>query len=138
MTTHATPPGLAPSSRAATIAGYVCTGLAGLFLAFDAVIKVLELDPAMQATTALGYPASTVFWIGAVEIVCLALYLVPRTAVLGALLLTGYLGGAVATQVRVGNPLASHTLFPIYVALFLWVGLYLREPRFGALFPLRR
>jgi len=70
--------------------------------------------------------------------VCLALYLVPRTAVLGAILLTGHLGGAIATHVRVGSPLLSHTLFPIYVALLLWGGLYLREPRLRELVPFRR
>ena len=88
--------------------------------------------------TALGYPADTVLWIGMIELVCLALYLVPRTAVLGAILLTGHLGGAIATHVRVGSPLLSHTLFPIYVALLLWGGLYLREPRLRELVPFRR
>jgi hypothetical protein len=69
--------------------------------------------------------------------VCLALYLVPRTSVLGAILLTGYLGGAIATHVRVDNPLFSHVLFPVYVAALLWGGVYLREPRLRALVPLR-
>ena len=71
-----------------------------------------------------------------IELVCLALYLVPATSVSDAILLVGYLGGAVATQVRVGNPLASHVLFPMYVAAVLWGGLYLREPRLRALLPL--
>lgn len=86
----------------------------------------------------LGYPPDRVLWIGIIELVCVVLYLVPRTAVLGALLLTGYLGGAIATHVRVGSPLLSHTLFPIYVALMLWGGLYLREPRLRELVPFRR
>jgi hypothetical protein len=120
------------------VTGYVLTALAGLFLTFDTVLKVLRLAPAMLATAELGYPAESVGWIGAIELVCVGLYLTPRTAVLGALLLTGYLGGAVATHVRVGNPLLSHTLFPIYVALTLWGGLYLRETRLHALLPLRR
>ena len=77
-------------------------------------------------------------WIGLIELVCLGLYLLPRTSVLGALLLTGYLGGAIATHVRAGNPLLSHTLFPVYVALVLWGGLYLRETRLHALVPFRR
>jgi len=77
-------------------------------------------------------------WIGIIQLICVVLYLVPRTAVLGALLLTGYLGGAVASQLRVGAPLLSHTLFPIYVAALLWGGLYLREPRLRALLPFRR
>lgn len=118
--------------------GYALTGFAALFLAFDTVLKLLVLAPAVQATTALGYPAATVFWIGAIELFCLVLYLVPRTSVLGAILLVGYLGGAVATHVRVGNPLLSHTFFPVYVALMLWGGLYLREPRLRQLLPFRR
>jgi hypothetical protein len=119
-------------------AGYVLTALVALFLTFDTIIKVLKLAPAVQGTTQLGYPVNTVLWIGLIEFVCLALYLVPRTSVLGALLLTGYLGGAIATHVRVGSPLLSHTLFPIYVALLLWGGLYLRETRLGELLPFRR
>jgi hypothetical protein len=120
------------------VAGYVLAVLVALFLTFDTVIKVLKLAPAVQRTTQLGYPASAVLWIGLIELVCLALYLVPRTSVLGALLLTGYLGGAIATHVRLGSPLLSHTLFPIYVALLLWGGLYLRETRLRELVPFRR
>jgi hypothetical protein len=119
------------------VAGAVCTTVAALFLAFDTILKVLSLGPAVEGTTALGYPADSVVWIGAIELVCLALYLVPRTAVLGALLMTGYLGGAVATHVRISSPLVSHTLFPVYVALVIWGSLYLREPRLRALAPLR-
>lgn len=118
--------------------GYVLTALAALFLAFDTLMKLLRLAPAVEGTVALGYPAGTVFVIGAIELVALVLYLVPRTSVLGALVMTGYLGGAIATHVRVGNPLVSHTLFPIYVALFVWGGLYLREPRLRGLLPLRQ
>jgi hypothetical protein len=117
---------------------YVLTTLAALFLMLDTVMKLLRLAPAVEGTTALGYPVHTVVLIGAIELVCLALYLVPRTAVLGAVVMTGYLGGAVATHVRIGSPLLSHTLFPIYVAAMLWAGLYLREPRLRALVPLRR
>lgn len=120
------------------IAGYVLTTLVALFLSLDSAAKVLALAPAVQGTTALGYPASSVVWIGAIELVCLVLYLVPRTAVLGALLLTGYLGGAVASHLRIGSPLFSHILFPIYVAALLWGGLYLRETRLRALLPTRR
>jgi hypothetical protein len=118
-------------------AGIVCSAIAALFLAFDTILKVLGLDPAVEGTTSLGYPGDSVLWIGAIELVCLVFYLVPRTAVLGALLMTGYLGGAVATHVRISSPLVTHTLFPVYVALLLWGGLYLREPRLRALVPLR-
>jgi len=125
-------------SRIAGIAGIVCTSVAALFLAFDTILKVLRLDPAVEGTTSLGYPADSVLWIGGLEMVCLVLYLLPRTTFLGALLMTGYLGGAVATHVRIASPLMTHTFFPVYVALVLWAGLYLREPRLRALAPFRR
>ena len=125
------------SARKRSIAGYVLTGLVAAFLTFDTVMKLLQLAPAVQGTTELGYPAGTVIVIGVIELVCLVLYLVPRTSVLGALVLTGYLGGAIATHVRVGSPLPTHTLFPIYVALMVWGGLYLRESRLRELLPFR-
>jgi DoxX-like family len=127
-----------PQAKKQRITGYVLTAFVALFLTFDAVLKVLKLAPAVQGTTELGYPVDTVLGIGVIELVCLTLYLVPRTSVLGALLLTGYLGGAIATHVRVGSPLVSHTFFPIYVALMMWGGLYLRETRLRELVPLRR
>jgi hypothetical protein len=92
----------------------------------------------VKGTAELGYPAALVVWIGAIELVCLVLYLIPRTSVLGALLLTGYLGGAVATHLRVESPLLTHTLFPLYIGAMLWGGLYLRERRLHALLPIRR
>jgi len=129
---------ISPVVKKKLVTGYVLTALVALFLIFDTVIKVLRLPVAIQGTTELGYPADSVLWIGMIELVCLGLYLVPQISILGALLLTGYLGGAIATHVRVGNPLLSHTLFPIYVALLLWGGLYLRETRLHALVPVRR
>ena len=128
----------APSGRLGIVAGHVLTAVTALFLTFDTVMKVLGLAPAVEATTGLGYPASSVVGIGLIQLACLVLYLVPRTSVLGAILLTGYLGGAIATHVRVGSPLFTHTLFPIYVGLLLWGGLYLRETRLRDLVPLRR
>jgi len=125
-------------SRSTKMIGYALTGVAVLFLVFDTVLKLFAIKQAVQSTIELGYPASAIFPIGVIELVCLALYLVPATSVSGAVLLAGYLGGAVATQLRVGNPLASHVLFPIYVAVMLWGGLYLREPRLRALLPFRR
>jgi len=83
----------------------------------------------VEGTIELGYPESAVFVIGAILLVCTALYAVSRTSVLGAVLLTGYLGGAVATQLRVGNPLFSHILFPVYFGTLVWAGLYLRDQR---------
>ncbi len=125
------------SAKKRSIAGYALTAFVALFLTFDTVLKVLQLAPAVQGTTELGYPASTVLTIGLIEFVCLALYVIPRTSVLGALVLTGYLGGAIATHVRIGSPLPTHTLFPIYVALMVWGGLYLREGRLRELLPFR-
>jgi len=122
-------------SRTALWSGRALSAFAILFLAFDAAMKVLQLTPAVEGTTQLGYPASVILPLGLVQLVCLALYVVPRTSVLGALLWTGYLGGAIATHVRVGSPLFTHILFPVYVAGMLWGGLWLREPRLRALLP---
>jgi hypothetical protein len=118
-------------------AGRISSALAVLFLLLDSVIKVLNLAPAVEATTQLGYPASLVIGIGILELACLAIYVIPRTSVLGAILLTGYLGGAIATQVRAGSPLFS-IVFPIIVGVLIWGGLFLREERLRALIPLRR
>ena len=126
------------AGRTAARIGMACTTLVALFLTFDTVLKVLKLGPAVEGTVALGYPANSVQVIGVIELVCLALYLTPRTSVLGAVLLTGYLGGAIATHVRLANPLFTHVLFPIYVAALVWGGLYLRERRLRDLLPLRR
>lgn len=126
-----------PGAKAAW-SGRVLSGIALLFLLADALMKVLELPAAVQGTMKVGYPENVVFPLGVVQLVCLAAYLVPRTAVLGAILWTGYLGGAVATHVRVGDPILTHVLAPVYVALFLWGGLWLRDARLRALVPIRR
>jgi hypothetical protein len=113
--------------------GRALSGLALLFLAFDAVMKLLQLAPAVEGTVQLGYPESSLLAIGILEITCVVAYAIPRASVLGAVLLTGYLGGAIATHVRLENPLFSHTLFPIYIAILIWGGLYLRDARVRAL-----
>ncbi len=105
------------------------TALAVLFLSFDIAIKLLRLPMAVEATTQLGYPDSAVLAVGLIEAVCLGLYLWPTTSLLGAVLWVGYLGGAIATHLRLGSPWLSHTLFPIYIAALLWVGLWLRSRR---------
>ena len=125
------------ASKKALWAGRILSGLAVLFLVFDATVKVLQLPMALQGTRQLGYPESVVFGLGIVQLVCLIAYLVPRTSVLGAVLWTGYFGGAVATHVRVGHPLFTHALFPVYLAGFLWAGLWLRDERLRAVFPVR-
>jgi len=117
--------------------GRILTGLAVAFLLMDAVIKVLQLPAAVQATLALGFPAGAVLGIGLLELACIVLYVTPRTAVLGAILLTGYLGGAIASQMRIGAPVFSHILFPTYIAALFWVGLYLRDDRLRILLPIR-
>lgn len=124
-----------PSRRAART-GRVLSGLAAVFLGFDATVKLLQLPMALQATAELGYPTHLVFWLGVLQFVLLVLYLLPRTAGLGAALWTGYLGGAIATHLRIGNPWFSHVLFPIYIALLLWGGLWMRRPRLRRLLPL--
>ncbi len=124
-------------SRGQLRAGRICGALAALFLIVDSVAKVLALDPVVKGTVELGYPESVVRVLGVLLLASVVVYLVPRTAVLGAILLTGYLGGAVATHVRIGNPLASHVLFPVYVALLVWGALFLCDARVRALVPLR-
>ncbi len=127
---------VAPSRRAIWT-GRVLSGLAMAFLTFDAVVKLLKLGPAVEGTLKLGYAESVIVPLGLIQITCLLAYALPRSAVLGAVLWTGYLGGAIATHVRVGAPLFSHILFPVYVALLLWAGLWLRDPRVRALLPFR-
>jgi hypothetical protein len=105
--------------------GRILSGLTVLFLLFDSAVKLLQLRVALDATVRLGYPASAVFGIGVVEIVVTALYLIPRTSVVGAVLLTGYLGGATASHVRIGDPF----FFPIVFGAIAWAGLLLRDRR---------
>ena len=117
-------------------AGRILSALAVLFLIFDSVIKVLKLAPAVEATTQLGYPAGLVIGIGVLELACLAVYVFPRTAVLGAIVLTGYLGGAIATNLRAGTPVFN-VIFPAIIGALIWGGLFLRDARLRALVPLR-
>jgi hypothetical protein len=119
--------------------GRILSGLVVLFLLVDAGFKLIKPlpAPAVQAFGQLGYPIGLAAGIGILLLGCVALYLIPRTSVLGAILLTGYLGGAVASHVRVGDPWFSHALFPVYIGLLIWGGLYLRDQRLRALIPLR-
>ena len=121
-----------PTVKTTIWAGRIISVLAILFLAFDTIIKVLNLAPAVEATTQLGYPINLVVTIGMIELACLVIYAIPRTAVLGAILLTGYLGGAIATQVRAASPLFS-VVFPIIIGALIWGGLFLRNERLRAL-----
>ena len=114
------------------------SALAVLFLLVDGVIHVAKTGPVVESFTQLGYPVSLAVGLGILALVCLIAYVVPQTSILGAILLTGYLGGAIATQVRVGGPLFTHVLFPVYLGALLWGGLFLREDRLRPLIPLRR
>ena len=125
-------------SRRRSGAGRILSGLAVAFLLFDSAGKLLQVQPVVDGAVQLGYPRDTVFSLGVILLSCVLAYVTPRTSVLGALLLTGYLGGAVATHVRVGSPLFSHVLFPTYVAALVWGGLVLRDPRLFAFLPIRR
>ena len=127
----------APISKKGLWAGRILSGLVVVFLLMDSVMKVMLSSVAVEGTKKVGYPEGTVFPLGCVLLACTLLYAIPRTSILGAILLTGYLGGAVATHVRVGDPLFSHVLFPVYFGVMLWGGLYLRESRLRALIPLR-
>jgi DoxX-like family len=120
----------ASSSKGMLWAGRIITGLVTLFMLFDGVVKVLKTAPAMEGTMRLGYSASVVFPLGIVVLACTILYAIPKTSTLGAILLTGYLGGATATQVRVGS---SAFFFPVVIGVLVWLGLYLREARLRAL-----
>jgi len=127
-----------PISRRARIAGWTLSGLLIAFLLFDGAIKLPPLQPVIDTMPQLGWPVEMARWLGVLTHACTALYAWPRTAVLGAILLTAYLGGAVATHVRIGSPLFSHILFGVYLGLFAWGGLWLRDPRLRALIPLSK
>jgi hypothetical protein len=118
--------------------GRALSALAIAFLAFDVGIKLVQLPIVAETMTELGYPADLGLTIGLVELACLVLYAVPRTAVLGAILWTAVFGGGIATHLRVDSPLFSHVLFGVYLGLFVWGGLYLRNPRLRELLPVAR
>ena len=117
------------TSRGRIWTGTILSGIAVLFLLFDSIGKLLKVAPVVTGSAELGYLEGVIQPIGVVLLICVVAYTIPRTAILGAVLLTGYMGGAIATHVRVGNPLLTHTLFPIYVAVLFWGGLFLRDER---------
>jgi len=126
-----------PISNRALWTGRVVSGLVVAFLLFDGAIKLIPLDIVISTSRELGIPAEFARVLGVLTLLGAALYAFPRTAVLGAILLTGYLGGAIWTHMRIGSPLFSHTLFPTYVAAFVWGGLILRDERLRAFLPWR-
>jgi hypothetical protein len=130
-------PNTATVSKVSLWTGRILSALSTVFLLMDGIMKLIKPPPVVEATVRLGYPESVIQSLGIILLVCTILYVIPRTSILGAILLTGYLGGAVAANVRVGNPLFSHILFPVYVALLVWGGLYLRDRRLRGLIPVR-
>ncbi|WP_114227305.1 MULTISPECIES: DoxX family protein [Sphingomonas] len=133
-------PAIPPSAKRQARLAWALSGLAIVFLAADAAGKLLAPDLMIANSPPLGLPADPAFYrlLGAILAICTLLYALPPTAVLGAVLLTGYLGGAVASHLRVGSPLLGFTLFGVYIGVVVWAGLWLREPRLRQLIPLRR
>jgi hypothetical protein len=124
-------------SKAETRIGWILSIIVILFLVMDGVTKILGFSPSVEETMKLGYSENTVPVIGFILLVCTLLYFYSPTSIIGAVLLTGYLGGAIATHLRAGSPLFSHTLFPLYIGLFAWAGLYLRNYKLRYLLPVR-
>lgn len=119
------------------IAGWIMTGLLALFmLGASAAPKLIGSDLAIAPLEVVGWPVKYLFLIGVIEVACTVLFVIPRTALIGAALLTALLGAALAANLRVDNPLFSHTLFSVYLGIFAWVALWLREPKIRAVFPL--
>jgi hypothetical protein len=129
---------LIPISPAALWGGRILSGLVIVFLLFDAGIKLIPLDVVIETSRQLGIPTDIAFMLGAMTLIGTLLYAYPKTSVLGAVLLTGYLGGAIYVHVRAGSTLFSHTLFGVYLGIMLWGGLYLRDERLRLIFPWRR
>ena len=140
MSTTSSEPNLpeVPVSKGRLWTGCILSILPALFLLLDGVMKLMKPEIVVKTTVEIGYQESIIVPLGIVLLICTVLYLIPQTSVLGAILLTGYLGGAVATNARIGNPLFSHILFPVYIGVLVWGGLFLRDSRVSALIPFRR
>ena len=124
-------------SKKALWAGRTISTVIVLLLVLDGVMKFSKPQPVVDAFAHLGIPIELDFAIGTLLLLCTLLYALPATSILGAILLTGYLGGAVMTHLRAGDPLFTHVLFPTYLGSLLWLGLYLRDSRLRVLIPLR-
>ena len=125
-----------PVSKAAVWTGRVISGLVVLFMVFDGVTKVMKVQQVIDATIRIGFPLSSIVGIGITLLVCVALYVIPRTSILGAILLTGYLGGATAANIRAGSPFFN-TAFSVGFGVLTWLGLYLRDRQLRAMVPMR-
>jgi hypothetical protein len=135
--THTVVTPTATASKKAILAGRIIIALVALFMLFDSVIHLLKIAVVVDAFNHLGYPLSVVTGLALLELACVVVYVIPRTSVLGAILLTGYFGGAVATHVRVGSSLFGEILFPVYMGVLVWGALFLIDERLRALIPLR-
>jgi len=130
-----------PMPRSKTVmAGWIVSSVLIALLLLDAGIKLVAAQAVIDASLELGWPAdeNTIHLLGLILALCTVLYAVPRTSILGAILLTGWMGGAIATHLRVGDPLFTHTLFGVYLGVALWGALWLRDPRLRALIPLAK
>jgi len=123
-------------SKGSLWTGRIISGLLVLFMLFDSITKIIKVPQVIEASARVGIGATTVFWIGVTLLVCVILYVIPQTSIFGAILLAGYLGGAVCTNVLSHQP-AFNICFPITFGVLTWLGLYLREPRLRALVPLK-
>lgn len=128
---------LGEQKRWMTITGWLFSALVILFMVMDLTLKFMGLPIVVSTTEQLGWPVSSITLLAVLLTIATVLYAYPKTAVLGAILLTAYLGGAVATHVRIASPLFSHVLFGVYLGLFVWGGLYFRDARVRSLIPLR-
>jgi len=125
------------NSKVQRLIGWIFTVLISALLGFSSVIKLVAVPEVRQTLSGLGWPAHLDFTVGVIELICLALFLLPRTAVLGAVLETALLGATVALKLRVGDPMITHVLFGVYMGFFVWGALYFREPRVRQLMPWR-
>jgi hypothetical protein len=124
-------------SKKSLWAGRIISGLVAAFMTFDGVIHIMKPPPVVQGFAQLGFPIRLAIPLGIVSLTCAALYAIPRTSILGAILLTGYLGGAVAIQVPTGNSFFGEVVFPVYIGILVWGGLYLRDEGLRKLIPFR-
>lgn len=126
------------SGRGGVWTGRVLSGIAVLFMLFDSITKIIQVPEVLKASANLGYGAGTIQIVGIILLACVVVYVIPRTSIIGAVLLTGYLGGAVEANLRAGTPLFSNLLFPVYFGIVVWAGLYLRNRRVREFFSLRK
>lgn len=138
LTTAITTPNNVRESKAYRVTGWSLTGLTILFMLFDSLSKIALERHVVEATIRIGYHQEVIRPLGIVLLACTVLYAVPRTAILGAILLTGFMGGAIASKVRIEDPLLSSVLFGVYFGIVLWAGLYLRDRQLRELIPVRR